>query len=243
MRRTKKLNSKNSKISKISKGKRANKKKNVRISKKKVGGGNRRKSMTPGRLSRKKYERRVPQTELFGSSAGKLGVKADGFFERRERERERIARKRAGDALIILRNIFEINKEIGTSSQETYNRKEESTTLWKSFILALREKVNVPNEQIALSIPILTQLRKYLLNQENEDLIGFISGAAQTGDIIDMDRMWYTQDGSSFSSYILKYLHNTQLHFSDNIIVYRQAPLQRLPTAFHPITKQLIFAP
>jgi hypothetical protein len=84
MRRTKKLNSKNSK------SKRANKKKNVRISKKKVGGGVR-KSMTPGR--------RIPGTlalprHLPFERAGKAGVKPEGFLERKERERRERERER-----------------------------------------------------------------------------------------------------------------------------------------------------
>ena len=99
MGRTKKLNSKNSKISKISKGKRANKKKNVRISKKKVGGGNRRKSMTPGRRIPGRVARTPgtvarPLTFGRGDRAGKQGVKPEGFLERRERERRERERER-----------------------------------------------------------------------------------------------------------------------------------------------------
>ena len=208
MGRTKKLNSKiskNSKNSKISKSKRANKKKNVRISKKKVGGA-RRLSMTPvrripGTVARTPGEVGLSRSLTF-ERAGKTGVKAEGFSERRERERERIARKRAGDAL---RNLLLVMNEYKTSH--------DAGGLWINFLRSLRFK-HIPGE-IMLNYKILEHFRKSVLSHPRySDIIQFLQGVAQAGERIYFTDAGYTKDGKLFATWLLEMLSNPQIKFT-----------------------------
>ena len=188
MGRTKKL------ISKISKSRRANKNKNIRISKKKVGGSNK----TPGRFSKPREGRRLPQTNLFGRSAGKKsGV--EGLLEKKERT----AKERAGNAL---RELLKVVIEYKTSP--------DAGRLWINFLRSLRYK-HIPGE-IMLDYKILEHFRKliYLLNPEyKEETIRFLQGVAQAGEYIDFKDAGYTKDGKLFATWLLEMLSEPQIQF------------------------------
>lgn len=193
MGRTKKLN-------KNSKSRRANKKKNVRISKKKVGGVNRRKSMTPGRFSKTRTGRRTPQTKLLGNPAGKKRG------ERRIRERARNAIKE------LLKVILE------------YKTNEDPGKLWINFLMALRHTY-IPGE-IRLDYKILEHFRKLVLSKprEEENIKQFLTGPAQTGERIDFTDMGFMVDGKAFPTWLLEQLEGN-LEFVRGTSVYQESPV------------------
>jgi hypothetical protein len=196
MGRTKKLNSK---FSKFSKSRRANNKKNVRISKKKVGGGGR-KSMKPGRFSKTRTGRRTPQTKLFGNPAGKKRG------ERRIRERAENAIKE------LLKVILE------------YKTNEDPGKLWIKFLMALRHTY-IPGE-IRLDYKILEHFRKLVLSkpQEEENIKQFLTGPAQTGERIDFTDMGFMADGKAFPTWLLEQLEGN-LEFVRGTSVYQESPV------------------
>ena len=199
MGRTKKLNSKFSKFSKNSNSRRANKKKNVRISRKKVGGGGR-KSMTPGRVARTRTGRRTPQTKLLGNPAGKKRG------ERRIRERARNAIKE------LLKVILE------------YKTNEDPGKLWINFLRALRHR-HLSGE-IRLDYKILEHFRKLVLSkhQEEENIKQFLTGPAQTGERIDFTDMGFMADGKAFPTWLLEQL-NENSQFVRGTSVYQESPV------------------
>lgn len=193
MGRTKKLNSKNSK------SRRANKKKNVRISKKKVGGG-RRKSMTPGRFSKTRTGRRTPQTKLFGNSAG-------------EKRGERRIRERAENAIKeLLKVILE------------YKTNEDPGKLWINFLRALRHR-HLSGE-IRLDYKILEHFRKLVLSkpQDKGVIKQFLTGPAQAGERIDFTDMGFMADGKAFPTWLLEQLEGN-LEFVRGTSVYQESPV------------------
>lgn len=196
MGRTKKLNSKFSKFSKNSNSRRANKKKNVRISRKKVGGGGR-KSMTPGRVARTRTGRRTPQTKLLGNPAGKKRG------ERRIRARNAIKE--------LLKVILE------------YKTNEDPGKLWIKFLMALRHTY-IPGE-IRLDYKILEHFRKLVLSNPQEKKIKqFLKGPAQTGERIDFTVMGFMADGKAFPTWLLEQLEGN-LEFVRGTSVYQESPV------------------
>ena len=246
MRRTKKLNSKNSK------SKRANKKKNVRISKKKVGGGVR-KSMTPGRP--------IPGTlalprHLPFERAGKAGVKPEGFLERkererRERERAAIARERRERErlrkLIINQAAYRYSSTLGgnpsdLNADENYVRAKvalenlleisleyhvikDNGALWIKFLRSARFKRR-PGK-ILLNTEILKHLKRlfYVLEPHYKGVIKqFLVGPAQTGDFIYFTDMGFMADGKAFPTWLLEQLEGN-LEFVRGTSVYQESPV------------------
>lgn len=246
MVRTKKLNSK---ISKKSKSKRANKKKNVRISKKKGGGGNRRLSMTPGRLPPGRVARSLT-SEREGRVGKNPGVKAKGFFERqierkrRERDivREEIVNEAASRYSDTLKNKYpsynlnaddnfrraKVALEYLLEVSLEYRVFEDAGEQWIKFLISTRF-MRRPGE-IMLNSFILEHLKQlfYVLKPHYKgQILQFLQGPAQTGDYVSFTDMGYMGDSKAYPTWLKEQLEEN-LPFLMRTSVFQAAhPLPR----------------